>query len=187
MITRPSKKKTSPSQSIGRSHFRETSEVTSARSAPDLLRRIITQFVSIPGGILRKATSAPAAPPPPPPPPPPGGPAGGAPPPPPPPPPPMNHHGGMGSLTTALAAVAASQCEGDSDEIHVLKPSEIMKGRRRRNVEAASEEGGKKAAAGAGAHKVLPFILPKFPARPESASSSIGAIQHQQSTFCMSD
>ena len=68
---------------------------------------------------------------------------------------------------------------------HVLKPSEIMKGRRRRNVEAATEAaaydeaGGRKAVPG-GAKPTLPFILPKFPTRPDSTGSSKGMywVQH---------
>ena len=94
-----------------------------------------------------------------------------------------------GSLTTALAAAAAvcaaAASSGTYEEIdgggggdHVLKPSEIMKGRRRRNVEAATEAaydeaGGKKAVPG-GAKPTLPFILPKFPTRPDSTGSSKG-------------
>ena len=67
---------------------------------------------------------------------------------------------------------------GVPGEDHVLKPSEIMKGRRRRNVEAATEAaydeaGGKKAVPG-GAKPTLPFILPKFPTRPDSTGSSKG-------------
>ena len=93
-----------------------------------------------------------------------------------------------GSLTSALAAAAAvcaAASSGTYEEIdggvpgdHVLKPSEIMKGRRRRNVEAATEAaydeaGGKKAVPG-GAKPTLPFILPKFPTRPDSTGSSKG-------------
>merc|ERR1719282_1076740 len=75
----------------------------------------------------------------------------------------------MNSLNTMLSAEFGKHDNTDGNgEIHVLKPSEIAKGKKRKNVvkEESSENGDEDfvpLAPKPGAHMVLPFIPPKFP------------------------
>ena len=112
--------------------------------------------------------------------------APGAPPPPPLPPPDLltpapprkqlerkssNSSESVNSLNTLLSAEFSKHDLGTAagdGEIHVLKPSEIAKGKKRKNVqkEESSENGDEDfvpLAPKPGAHMVLPFIPPKFP------------------------
>ena len=112
--------------------------------------------------------------------------APGAPPPPPLPPPDLltpapprkqlerkssNSSESVNSLNTLLSAEFSKHDLGTAagdGEMHVLKPSEIAKGKKRKNVqkEESSENGDEDfvpLAPKPGAHMVLPFIPPKFP------------------------
>ena len=75
----------------------------------------------------------------------------------------------MNSLNTLLSAEFSKHDMGEDGEVHVLKPSEIAKGKKRKNAQPKEESSeGDEAdfvplAPKAGAHMVLPFIPPKFP------------------------
>ena len=75
----------------------------------------------------------------------------------------------MNSLNTLLSAEFSKHDVNDDGEIHVLKPSEIAKGKKRKNAQPREESSEADAddfvplAPKPGAHMVLPFIPPKFP------------------------
>ena len=75
----------------------------------------------------------------------------------------------INSLNTMLSVeFSRHDNESEDGETHVLKPSEIAKGKKRKNVikEESSENGDEDfvpLAPKPGAHMVLPFIPPKFP------------------------
>ena len=62
------------------------------------------------------------------------------------------------------------ESEGEtSKDAHVLKPSDMIKGRRRKNIPSEGGESSEKQnKLKAGAQKVLPFVPPKFPKKSSS-------------------
>ena len=80
-----------------------------------------------------------------------------------------NSSDSMNSLNTLLSAEFSKHDTNNSEdgEVHVLKPSEIAKGKKRKNIKEESSENGDDdfvpLAPKPGAHMVLPFIPPKFP------------------------
>eukprot|EP00092_Neocalanus_flemingeri_P000664 GFUD01000706.1.p1 GENE.GFUD01000706.1~~GFUD01000706.1.p1 ORF type:complete len:1627 (+),score=503.34 GFUD01000706.1:566-5446(+) len=95
----------------------------------------------------------------------------------------------MNSLNTLLSAEFGKiDNEGDDGEVHVLKPSELAKGKKRKNVpkedgsdEVDNDDDFVPLAPKPGAHMVLPFIPPKFSSLNREGNSLIKPSEYLKS------